>query len=177
MSWLTLTALVLLLAAGAALAYASTRPDAFSIERSTVIAAPPSTVFPMIDSLKRMNEWNPFVQPDPNIKIAYWGPDMGVGAGHSWDGNGQVGKGTIEIIESQPNSNVAMRLRMVKPMAADNRVTFELQPATEGTRVTWRMQGRQPFIGKIMTLVIDCDVMVGKQFEKGLAALKALAER
>ena len=87
------------------------------------------------------------------------------------------GRGSIEITESHPNSNIAMKLHMLKPMAALNRVEFKLAPSGNGTAVTWTMQGRQPFIGKIMTLFIDCDKMVGKQFEKGLASMKALAEK
>ncbi len=39
------------------------------------------------------------------------------------------------------------------------------------------MSGRQPFIGKLVTLFFDCDKMVGRQFEKGLGKLKAIAER
>jgi len=70
-----------------------------------------------------------------------------------------------------------MQLDMLKPMKARNAVEFTLQPNGSGTTVTWAMSGRQPFIGKLMTIFIDCDRMVGGQFEKGLANLKATAER
>ena len=65
---------------------------------------------------------------------------------------------------------------MTTPFKADNRVEFTLIPIGSDTDVTWAMSGRQPLMAKIMTVVIDCDKMVGGQFEKGLSQLKALAE-
>lgn len=161
----------------ALLVYASTKPDHFAISRSTTIAAPPDKIFPLIGSPRGFNQWNPFLAPDPTAKLDYFGPEHGVGAGHRWNGNREVGAGSVEIIESTPPSSVVMKLHMIKPMEATNRVEFTLRPGGGATTVTWAMQGRQPYIGKIVSLFIDCDRMVGRQFDKGLANLKALAER
>jgi hypothetical protein len=38
------------------------------------------------------------------------------------------------------------------------------------------MQGRQPYMAKVMGLFVDCDKMCGGMFEEGLAKLKVLAE-
>jgi hypothetical protein len=38
------------------------------------------------------------------------------------------------------------------------------------------MSGRNNFIGKAFGLFVDCDKMVGGQFEKGLASMKAIVE-
>ena len=158
------------------LAYAARRPDTFRVQRATGINAPAEHIFPLIANLKSMNTWNPFVEPDPAIKIAYSGPDSGKGAAHTWSGNGKVGEGRIEITDAAPSSRVAMRLDMNKPMKAHNAVEFTLQPNGNSTMVTWAMSGRQPFLAKLMTVFIDCDKMVGSQFEKGLGKLKAIAE-
>jgi uncharacterized protein YndB with AHSA1/START domain len=161
----------------ALLAYAATRPDTFRVQRSTGIDAPAERIFPLIANLRSMNRWNPFVEPDPAIKITYSGPESGRGAAHTWSGNRNVGEGRIEITDAAPSSRVAMQLDMSRPMEAHNAVEFTLQPNGAGTTVTWAMSGRQPFIGKLMTVFIDCDKMVGSQFEKGLGQLKAIAER
>jgi uncharacterized protein YndB with AHSA1/START domain len=161
----------------ALLVYATTKPDSFRVQRTKEINAPAERIFPLIANLKSMNTWNPFVEPDPAIKIAYSGPDSGKGAAHTWSGNSKVGEGRIEITETAPPSRVAMQLVMVKPMKADNAVEFTLAPNGRGTNVTWAMSGKQPLLGKLMSLFIDCDRMVGSQFEKGLASLKAIAER
>ncbi len=173
-----LSLLVVALAAGAAVvvAYAMTKPDSFEVRRSVGISAPPETIFPLINSLRSMNTWNPFVEPDPNIKISYSGPESGKGAAHEWNGNHEVGAGRLEITDSSPNSHVAMRLDMARPMEAHNTVDFTLEPSAAGTHVTWAMRGEQPLLGKVMSVFIDCEKMVGNQFEKGLASLKTLAE-
>jgi uncharacterized protein YndB with AHSA1/START domain len=169
-------AIALVLVVVALLAYAATKPDAFRIQRSTGISAPAERIFPLIANLKSMNTWNPFVEPDPAIKIAYSGPDSGKGAAHTWSGNSKVGEGRIEVTDAVPSSRVAMQLDMLKPMEAHNAVEFTLQPNGKTTTVTWAMSGRQPFMAKLMTIFIDCDKMVGSQFERGLGKLKALAE-
>jgi len=174
---ITIIVVVLAVAVIAVLAYAATRPDTFRVQRSTHIGAPADRIFPLIANLKSMNTWNPFVDPDPAIKITYSGPESGKGAAHTWSGNRKVGEGRIEITEASPPSKVAMQLDMLKPMKAHNAVEFTLRPNGGGTTVTWAMSGRQPFMGKLMTIFIDCDRMVGSQFEKGLASLKTLAEK
>lgn len=170
--------LVIALAAGAAVvvAYAMTKPDSFEVRRSADINAPRETVFPLINSLRSMNTWNPFLVPDPNIKISYSGPESGKGAAHEWDGNHEVGAGRLEITDSSPNSHVALRLYMARPMEAHNTVDFTLEPSGAATHVTWAMRGQQPLLGKVIAVFIDCEKIVGDQFEKGLASLKTLAE-
>ncbi len=167
----------LALAVIAVVAYASTRPDTFIVQRAVSIKAPPERIFPLIASLRQMNAWNPFVSSDPAIEIAYSGPESGMGAAHSWDGNREVGAGRIEITHAVAPSRVVMQLDMTRPMAAQNRVEFTLAPNGDGATVNWAMSGRQPLVGKVMSLFIDCEKMVGSQFEKGLASLKAIAER
>ena len=43
--------------------------------------------------------------------------------------------------------------------------------------MTWAMQGPAPFVSKVMGTVFNLDKMVGKDFEVGLANLKAASER
>jgi hypothetical protein len=39
------------------------------------------------------------------------------------------------------------------------------------------MSGPQPYLGKLMSVFIDCEKMCGKQFEQGLANLRKLSEQ
>ena len=39
------------------------------------------------------------------------------------------------------------------------------------------MDGKSPFVAKIMHTVFNMDRMIGKDFEAGLANLKAIAEK
>ena len=45
------------------------------------------------------------------------------------------------------------------------------------TEVTWLMRGPAPFVTKLMSVFVDMDKMIGKDFEAGLANLKAAAEK
>ncbi|WP_036263796.1 SRPBCC family protein [Methylocapsa aurea] len=167
-------------ALAALLLYAASKPGACQFARSIRIAAPPERIFPLIDDLRAMNAWNPFVKVDPNIKLAYSGPARGVGAVNTFEGNGKVGSGQAEIVESIAPTKLVMALQMDRPMKCRNRVEFTLAPQPNGadvaTDVTWTMSGPQPFIGKLMSIFISMDKMVGGAFEAGLADLKSRAE-
>ena len=172
--------IVIAVAIVAVLAYAASKPDTFMVRRSASIAAPPEKIFPMIDDLRAQSAWSPF-EKDPNMKRTHSGAPRGKGAVYSWDGNRQVGAGRIAITESVPSSKVVLLLDMVRPFKAHNTVEFTLDrigagTTVTGTNVTWAMQGRQPYMAKVMGLFVDCDKMCGGLFEEGLAKLKALAE-
>ena len=168
---------VVALGAAGLVAYTSTLPDESRIARTANISATPEKIFPLINNLRTFNTWNPFAQKDPNAKASYSGPESGVGAVHAWDGNRDVGEGTIAITGSSPSSEVVMNLHMIRPMEVDNRVQFTLQPRGNTTDVTWAMDARAPLIGKVMCLFFNMDKMVGGEFERGLISLKALAEK
>ncbi len=169
-------AIGLFLTIGVILGIASTRPDTFRWSRTQRIEAPPAKLFPLVNDLRAMNTWNPYALREPNGTASYRGPTSGPGAAHDF-ATSKSGTGTIEILESAPPAKVVMRLQMLKPFKADNKVEFTLEPKGTGTDVTWAMSGRQPLLSKAMTLFIDCDKMVGRDFEEGLRNLKGIAER
>jgi len=166
----------LALVIGAIFAIASRRPDNFLTARTERIAATPERLFGLINDLRQMNTWNPYALRDPSSAINYGSATKGKGASYEF-GGGKSGSGSLEIVDTSPPSNVVMRLLMVKPFKADNTVRFTLEPQGPATNVTWAMSGRQPLPAKVMSLFINCDKMVGRDFEQRLANLKAIAER
>ena len=167
-------ALIVLLA-GIAVFIAS-RPDDFRVERSILLNAPAPVVFEHINDLRKSNEWSPWTKIDPNMKQTYEGPAAGVGAKYAWAGNKDIGEGRLEIIESRPNELVRTNLEFLKPFKATNTADFTLVPQGGQTQFTWSMYGKSNFLGKAMSLVMNCDKMVGDQFEKGFASLKTIVE-
>lgn len=166
---------IVVLVLAAILIYAATKPDAFGVQRVTAINAPAEKIFPLINDLHAHTSWSPF-EKDPNMKRTHSGAPQGKGAVYEWDGDRKVGSGRLAIADSTP-SNITMILDMFKPFKAHNTVNFALEPQGSATRVTWAMRGQQPYMAKLMSTFINCDKMVGGQFEEGLAKLKALAER
>lgn len=159
------------------LAYAATKPDTFRVQRAISIKASPDKVFPLIDDFRHQASWSPWEKKDPAMKKTLSGSASGKGAVYAWDGNREVGTGRIEITDSTPTSKVTMKLDMLKPFEGHNIVEFTVDVAGDSTRVTWAMHGPQTYIAKLMSVFLDCDKMVGKDFEAGLASLKTIAEK
>jgi len=168
--------ILLVVAIAGVLAYASTRPDSFRVERSITIQAPPEKIFPMIDDLHAWTTWSPYEKKDPAMKRSFGSTTQGRGATYAWDGNQEIGQGSMEITESTPSSRIAMKLDFVEPFEAHNQVEFTLVPNGDSTTVTWVLFGPSPFLSKLMGLFFDMDRMVGSDFEVGLASLKSAAE-
>jgi len=162
---------------GGVVAYAATRPDTFRIQRSAIITAPPEKVFAIINDFQKWPSWSPWQTLDPDMKTTTSGPATGKGAVSSWDGNSKVGAGRTEITESIAPSRITMKLDMARPFEAHNIVEYTLEPKGDTTSVTWAMHGAQPILAKVVSLFMDCDKMVGKDFEQGLANLRALSEQ
>ena len=169
-------ALVVIAAIGVLLAFAAAQPDTFKVQRSASIKAPPDKLHALINDMKVFNTWNPYNLKDPNIKGEYQGPQAGPGAAYHFTGNKDVGKGSVTITDSAP-SKVTMKLDMIEPFEGHNVVEFILAPKGDSTEVTWAMHGPSPYIGKVMGLIFNMDSMIGRDFEAGLANLKARAEK
>jgi carbon monoxide dehydrogenase subunit G len=159
------------------LAFAATKPDAFSIQRSTSIKAPPEKIFPLLNDLHNFASWSPYEKKDPAMKRTHSGAPSGKGAVYEWDGDKNVGRGRLTIADSSPPSKVTLDLDMLAPLKAHNIVEFTLEPKGDATNVTWAMNGHVPYIAKIVHVFLNVDRMVGQDFEAGLANLKAVAEK
>lgn len=157
------------------LIYAATRPDSFRLERSTTIKAPAEKIHALIDDFHNWPSWSPWEGKDPAMKRTYSGAPKGKGTIYDWDGNKNVGLGRMEITDSAP-AKIVIKLDFFKPFEAHNFAEFTLTPQGESTQVTWAMHGPSPYLSKLMTIFCSMDRMVGKDFEAGLAKMKAEAE-
>jgi hypothetical protein len=151
------------------------RPGDFRVERSATLPAPAIALFEQVNDHRKFAVWNPFLKMDPNVKNTYSGPNAGVGAVCSWEGNNKIGAGSATIIESKPSELVRQRMDWKRPMKGTSTVEFTFKPAGDKTVVTWAMYGKNCFMGKLFSLFINCEKMVGPQFEQGLADLGKVA--
>lgn len=158
------------------LVYAALQPDTFRVSRTASIKAPPEKIYPLIDDFRNWPAWSPYEKKDPAMKRMLSGAPAGVGAVYAWDGNSDVGQGRMEIIETTPASKVAIKLDFLKPFEGHNMAEFTLRPSGDGTAVTWAIHGPMPFFSKVICLFLDMDKMIGRDFEQGLANLKASSE-
>jgi hypothetical protein len=161
----------------AVLAFAATRPDTFRVQRTASIKAAPDKIFPHINDFHSWGAWSPYEKLDPAMTRTHSGAASGKGAVYAWESNGNAGKGRMEITESSAPGKVALNLDFEKPFEARNIVEFTMVPKGDLTDVTWAMHGPTPYLAKVMHLFFNMDGMVGKDFEAGLASLKAIAEK
>jgi len=78
--------------------FIATRPDAFRVERSVAMAAPPDLVFSIVNDFHNWAQWSPWEKLDPAMKKTFEGPSAGVGASYAWTGNKDVGRGKMTLV-------------------------------------------------------------------------------
>lgn len=157
-------------------AVVASRPSTYRIERSITVAAPVDISHGLVNDFHRWQLWSPWDALDPKMAKTFEGASSGTGAIYSWSGNDQVGKGKMTILESKQYDSIRIQLEFMEPWPSTNTTLFTFRPVPEGIQVTWAMEGNNNFVGKAFSLFMDMDGMIGKDFEKGLASIKTLAE-
>lgn len=155
----------------------ASRPNDFRITRSATMAAPASKVFEQVNDFHKWDDWSPWAKLDPDCKNNFEGAPAGVGAGFSWDGNNKVGAGRMTITESRPSDLIRIKLDFLRPFKSTNIAEYTFQPEGQQTRMTWTMIGNANFMTKAFSMFCNMDKMIGKDFEKGLAGIKAIVEK
>ncbi len=170
-----LTVFVVLVAAFAG--YVAVLPSHYSLSRSTLISASPDVVFDNVNDFHKWEAWSPWAKLDPNAKISFVGPPTGKGSVFRWAGNSNIGEGAMTIVDSRPSEAVGIKLAFVKPLEGESDIAITLKPESGATRVNWTLSGEHGFLERAMcTLMGGMERMVGPEYEKALANLKAVAE-
>jgi hypothetical protein len=170
-------AIVIVVVIAAILIFAATKPETFTVQRAASIKAPPEKIFAVLNDFHNWGVWSPWEKMDPEMKRTFSGAPNGKGAVYEWQGNSKVGQGRMEITDATAPSQVTIKLDFIKPFEGHNVAEFVLQPSGDATNVTWTMRGPSPYIAKVMSVFCNMDSMIGKDFEAGLANLKAATEK
>ena len=149
--------------------------DTFEVTRKIAMQADPGAILDHIIDFRQWVSWSPWEGIDPALQRTYSGAETGVGATYAWQGNRKVGSGSMRITECEPD-HVTSDLQFLKPFKARNTTTISLAADGDSTDVVWSMVGPKTAVSKIMGIFMSMDKMVGKDFEKGLAQLKAIVE-
>ena len=82
----------------------------------------------------------------------------------------------MTISASTPGQGLAIHVEYSRPFPATNETTFTFTPVGANTEVKWSMVVQNNFMMKGISIFMDMDKMVGKDFEDGLRQLKNVAE-
>jgi carbon monoxide dehydrogenase subunit G len=175
-SWFKKALLALVVVIAALSVVIAMQPSDFKVARTATFNAPPAAVFEQVNDFHKWEAWSPWAKLDPNAKNTFEGPSSGEGAIFRWDGDSNVGEGSMELVESKPNELIRIKLDFVRPMPGTNDIQFLFEPEGEGTKVTWSMAGEKNFLAKAFGLVMDCEKMCGDMFDEGFAGIKKIVE-
>lgn len=157
------------------LIFAALKSPEMKVSREIVLNATPEAIFPYINNSKKSYEWMPWAEGDPGLEMNYSGPPEGVGAASNWKGK-EMGVGNSLVVESIPNQVVKTKLEYTEPFAMSQLAEISLSPIAGGTKVIWSVSGNNNYFFRLMSVFMDCDKMIGGEFEKGLNKLKTLTE-
>lgn len=150
-------------------------PSRAHVERSISIAATPATVFELVNGFKRFNEWSPWYDYDPAARYTYSGPEQGVGARLEWKSDKpEVGSGSQQIVASEPDQRVRYQLDFGDQGTAESEIS--IAPSEAGSQVRWSFDTEFGYNLPMRYFGLLFDRLIGADYEKGLARLKALAE-
>jgi hypothetical protein len=111
------------------------------------------------------------------MKKEYVGTDGTVGFISKWSGNDEVGVGEQEIKGITDGEKIDMELRFKKPFESTSQAYLITESVdSSATKVRWGFTSTMPYPMNLMTLVMNMDKSVGKDFEEGLSNLKAKCE-
>jgi uncharacterized protein YndB with AHSA1/START domain len=173
--WIKRILLTLLVLIGALYGGGLLLSPKFVVTRSVVVAAPADKVYGLVADPKQWKQWSVWNQRDPAMAIEYSGPATGVGAAWSWKSQSQ-GDGKMTFTRAEPGRLVGFDLYF-PDFGTTSAGELRMEPDGAGTKVTWVMNGDMGGNPLFRWFALNADSMVGKDFEAGLANLKALAEK
>lgn len=161
--------ILLLLLVGLAL------PKTYMVKRSLIINANPEEITATIAEPSTWSIWSVWnKKTDPTVEFEYNGPESGVGAEMSWQGD-ILESGRLKIEEHIPGKSVKYSLYM-ETNEIFSHGTIKLEHIKEGTLVKWSHSGDLGNNPVFRWFGFFMDSMLGKDFEDSLRGLKGLLE-
>lgn len=150
-------------------------PSSYMVTRSVQVNVGADKVYALIADPKAWAKWGVWSQRDPAMKTTYSGAPSGAGAKWAWESKSE-GSGSMEFTRAEQDKAIEYALSF-PDMGMTSKGALVLEPAGGATRVTWTNAGDVGSNPLTHYFAVMMDDLVGPDFEKGLANLKALAEK
>ncbi|MBM3416566.1 MAG: hypothetical protein FJY20_08985 [Bacteroidetes bacterium] len=152
-------------------------PVSQKLEKSITINVPAWAVYHQLSMLENFNNWSVWSNQDSSAKYSITGTDGTVGAASSWKGDPDIsGEGKLEITALEPGRQITHLLHLTQPRKAKGKSVFTLNEKNGLTTVLWNFERATPRPWNIFNLFYSMEKQMGRDFEKGLIALKELTE-
>lgn len=149
-------------------------PSQCKVERSLLMSASSDAISAKITDLHSWDEWSPWKEADSAAEYKY-NDTIGVGGWMDWTGK-IIGAGKLSITKVTPDS-VQYFLAFREPFQSESNGSFSFVKTDSETVVTWTdIESLSWPMGRLMSLFMNFDEMLGPDFEKGLDKLKKATE-
>jgi len=145
----------------------------YTVQRSIVIQAPIETVFDTVADYGTWTKWSPWLGIDRHAVVKISDDPKSEHSVYHWSGD-LVGHGEIEHLKLERPTLIEDQIRFVKPFRSRSGVAFALEPADDGTKITWQMEGKLPWL--MFWMQSNMETYVGMDYERGLRMLKEFIE-
>ncbi|MEO2046642.1 MAG: GyrI-like domain-containing protein [Pirellulales bacterium] len=145
----------------------------YHVHRSIQINSTPEKVFAAVADYGTWTTWSPWLCAEPSAQVEVSKNPSSVGSTYSWKGD-LVGEGELEHRQLHPNRLIEDEIHFVKPFKSQSQVSFEIEPAGEGTNITWHMHGSLPWF--LFWMRSQMAIFIGMDYERGLQMLKECME-
>ena len=152
----------------AGLLYLACLDGNFEVRRSRLIDASVTDCFDAVVDLKSWPKWSPWLLHEPDARLEYGDSHRGEGGYYSWDRK-QVGAGRLTHVSIKPGRSIAQQIEFTRPFRSTSAVGWDFEPQEAGTRVSWEMRGRMPFLFRFLAKKME--PAIGRDYELGLALL------
>ncbi|MEO8759902.1 MAG: SRPBCC family protein [Bacteroidia bacterium] len=151
-------------------------PKKIQVERSILINASPEIIKPKLTDFKFFKEeWSPLTEKDTAMKTTFTGETGMPGSKFTWEGNKEVGSGSMELIAINGDS-VLQKVIFTAPRSGGGDVYLLTTPSGNATTVSWGMRFNVGFVSRGLMLFMNMDKIIGNDYDKGLAKFKEVIE-
>jgi len=173
MKVLKILGIILLLLVGIFLITGAVSRKDFRTSQSTVINAPASQVYNVVNDLSTWQSWSPWAEEDPTVTPKMGESYIGKGGSYSWTSE-KMGAGSCTITESIKDKQIDNHLDFGPNGSAEAKFTFE--PDGDGTKTTWYFDSHVDFPMNAMMVFMGMEKMMDKSYSRGLELLKEKIE-
>jgi hypothetical protein len=148
------------------------------VVKTITVHAPANKIFSYLMLLQNAKNWPIWSNADTSVSFKLSGTDGMIGATTSWAGNDpSAERGEMVLTTLKQDSEITYQINMEKPQKIDATSTFYLQEHNGTTTVTLKCRMEIPRPGNLAYLFYNLEKRHGKDFDRGLAALKMIAEK
>jgi uncharacterized protein YndB with AHSA1/START domain len=146
----------------------------YKVERVMLINAPPEKIYPLIATPREWPKWGIWFEREKDMKVDFAGAESGTGA--KWGWASKEGRGEMEFTRAEPGKFVEYALYF-PDMGVRSKGALTLTPSGSATRLSWTNEGDVGRNPVMRWFVPFFDGMIGKDYEAGMAKLKAMVEK